>query len=158
GEIEWNVSEQNRGTVCEAIARIKEDDLLINKLPWVENIVILQGDRWSLNATQLLVARRREIIKSLPKISDDEIDDRNKGDFLVKGVTVLQIAWLIAQLITRAARQLPVSQLEVTTLSYSICAIMTFAIIFSKPRDIRTPIRIKAARYPTAQDLVDIAN
>ena len=74
------MSEQNRKTVCETIEGITPDDLRIRERPWLGNMITLQGDRWSLNGPQLRVARGRGIIEKLPKITDDEVDDRNKGD------------------------------------------------------------------------------
>ncbi len=121
-------------------------------------MILFRGDRWVVDAPQLLIARSRGIIEHLPDISEDEVDDRNKGDFLVKGLALGQVTWLVIQLVVRAAKSLPVSQLEILTLAYSACAIVTYLILWSKPQDVKTPITIKATRRPTIEQLIALAN
>lgn len=74
---------------------------------WLAHLKALCGDRWSLNARQLSLARKLHIIKRLPHMTEDEIDGLNKGDIFVKFLAVSQISWLCVQLITRVSRRLP---------------------------------------------------
>jgi hypothetical protein len=83
---------------------------------WLENLRALCGDRWSPDARQLALLRQLGIIDKLPRMTQDEIDDINKGDVFVKFLAVAQISWLCIQLITRVSRQLPTTQLEIVTL------------------------------------------
>ena len=52
---------------------------------------------------------------AFPTISEDEINDRSKGDALSKGIAYLQLAWFIVQIITRAVQGLAITELELTT-------------------------------------------
>ena len=54
-----------------------------------------------------------------PDITEKEIKDRSKGDYLSKGIVVLQTTWFIVQFIARAASKLTITELEVVTLAFS---------------------------------------
>ena len=82
-----------------------------------------------MDASQLLFARECGIIKAIPPIRVEEIDDKNKGDVVVKVLTLVQIVWLIMELAIRAAARLPVSQLEVVTLAFIITSILTYVML-----------------------------
>jgi hypothetical protein len=124
---------------------------------WVPNLRALCGDRWSLNAKQLALARRLRIIDKLPHMTEDEIDDVNKGDVLFKFLAVSQILWLYIQLVTRVSRKLPTTQLEVVTLAFAVISIITYVLLYSRPKDVQTTREMHAARYPTPAELTRIA-
>lgn len=52
--------------------------------------------------------------------------------------------WIIdrKQLVTRAAQSIPISTLEISTLSYVICSFITWGLWWNKPYDIEVPIRV----------------
>ena len=50
-----------------------------------------------------------------PSTTEEEIDDRSKGDALSKGIALLQITWFIIQLIARRVQGLTITELELTT-------------------------------------------
>lgn len=75
-------------------------------------------------------------------LSEDEINDKSKADWLLKTLSVLQISWLILTVLARFALELPLTQLEIVTLAFSVFAIATFIANWWKPKDISTPIRI----------------
>jgi uncharacterized membrane protein len=72
--------------------------------------------------------RRNGTIQWLPEFMEKEILDKSKGDAVVKGIAVVQVVWLIMQVIARAAKGLPTSQLEIAVLAYSACTILTYAL------------------------------
>jgi hypothetical protein len=55
----------------------------------------------------------------------------------------MQVGWLAIQVIARAIQHLEVTLLEVTTLSFVICAIGTFAAWYRKPYDVQTYILLE---------------
>lgn len=120
---------------------------------WYENLSALQGNVWILDACQLLLARKMGIINKLPAVSEDELDDRNKGDFLVKLLALGQVLWLIVQLIARGAKGLVPSQLEIVVLAFSSCTFVTYLLLWSKPQDVKTTIYVPASRYPSMYEL-----
>lgn len=118
----------------------------------------LAKDIWVLDASQLLTARKLGIISKLPDVTEDEIMDQSKSDVLAKTLAVLQIGWLVIQLITRAVRKLPSSQLEIAALAFGISAIVTNGLLYKKPQDVEATRRILATRRPqSAVELSDIA-
>ncbi|KAF8847290.1 hypothetical protein BDZ45DRAFT_665973 [Acephala macrosclerotiorum] len=118
---------------------------------------ICQGDTWIVDANQLFLLRKMDIIQSLPRLSEDSLRDRNKSDELVKLFALGQVLWLVIQLITRLERHLPISQLEIVTLSFAACSVFTYMLLLQKPKDVQTSIDVDAARYPTPEEMVRIA-
>jgi hypothetical protein len=75
--------------------------------------------------------------------SKNEILERAKADSLAKGVTCLQALWLAAQVIGRAAQHLPMTTLEVTTMSFVACMLLSYLCWWSKAQNVEYPIPIK---------------
>jgi hypothetical protein len=71
-----------------------------------------------LNADQLYELRNRSTIQRLPKVSVKQISDKSKSDAFVKGTAILQVLWLVIQVIVRGIKHLPVSQLLTYTFSF----------------------------------------
>ncbi|KAK9773751.1 hypothetical protein AB5N19_13817 [Seiridium cardinale] len=76
-------------------------------------------------------------------LNDDEIADRSKADVLLRILSVLQISWLVLTSVTRGVTALPLTQLEIATLAFSLFAILTFAANWWKPKDISRPIQLQ---------------
>jgi hypothetical protein len=123
---------------------------------WLRNLRALCGDRWSLDGSQLAHARKVGIIEKLPRMTEDEIDDLNKGDVFLKVLAVVQIMWLCIQLITRLSRRLPTTQLEVVTLAFAVTSITTYALLYNRPKDVQTVREVYAIRYPTPAELTQL--
>lgn len=167
GNTVWRPDPINTAVAHTAIATLQmkhlgdESDIrkfLWNPIMWLTNLRVLCGNRWALDANQLLLARELGIIKRLPSISEDEINDLNKSDMFVKSLAVCQISWLCIQLSTRLARGMPTTQLEVVTLAFTVCSILTYCLFHSRPKDVQTVREVEASRYPTPQELIRIAN
>lgn len=56
-------------------------------------------------------------IVELTKITEDEIMDRSNADGLVKSFAILQSSWFLLQTIMRLAQRLPLTTLELATIS-----------------------------------------
>ncbi|KAF9478662.1 hypothetical protein BDN70DRAFT_859672 [Pholiota conissans] len=78
-----------------------------------------------------------------PDITADEIKDRSKGDFISKGLAVLQTSWFLLQCITRWSQKLPLSELEVLTLGFAAMNGITYALWWNKPQDVGKAFRIE---------------
>lgn len=112
-----------------------------------------------LDAERLYLARggdksvlHKPILEHLPSITQDEIDDKSKGDFFIKATALVQVLWLLIQVIIRAARGLVVSQLEIVVLAYSVCTIITYLLCWSKPQGTQIPTVIRLPK-PVIVDL-----
>ncbi|KAF4636260.1 hypothetical protein G7Y89_g1830 [Cudoniella acicularis] len=69
----------------------------------------------------------------------EEIKDRSKADILVKGLAVVQAGWLVVQTIVRRVQSLPISQLELATSAFVLCAITMYWFWLDKPYCINNP-------------------
>ncbi|KAF2440837.1 hypothetical protein P171DRAFT_434593 [Karstenula rhodostoma CBS 690.94] len=146
----WKMDREYRGMVAELLNPPHTLADLATKLH-------LQGSIWVLNAQQLVKARRKRVISRLPQLSEAELGDKNKGDYLVKTLALLQIAWMLAQLVTRWKNKRPVSQLEVMTLSFAACAVVIYALILPRPQGVETPT-VVLGRRATLDKMRSIAN
>jgi hypothetical protein len=125
---------------------------------WLGELRYLCGDRWILDANQLALTRRLGIIDKLPRITEDEINDLNKGDVVVKFLAVSQISWLCVQLVTRLSQNIPITQLELVTLSFAVCSIITYGLFYNRPKDVQTIRETLAVRNPNPVEMARIAS
>jgi len=77
-----------------------------------------------------------------PDITEEEIKDRSKGDYLSKGIVVLQTTWFIVQFLARAASKLTITELEVVTLAFSLLIGIIYYLWWDKPLDVRCSVPI----------------
>lgn len=75
----------------------------------------------------------------LPHIAKEEILDKSKVDELGKLLACAQVTWMIVQVCTRLGLHLPVTTLEVTTVSHVVCALVLYALWWHKPRKVDEP-------------------
>ncbi|KAK8123227.1 hypothetical protein PG984_011897 [Apiospora sp. TS-2023a] len=123
----------------------------------VHKVLDLEGDIWVLNAVQLRYARQQGIISRLCHITQDELTDKGKGDPVTKGLAIIQVIWMIVQLIVRAATNKPSSPLELATLAFATLAFVIYVLLFNHPKDVNTPFYILACRLPVLSEVVQIA-
>ncbi|KAI0861837.1 hypothetical protein F4860DRAFT_159941 [Xylaria cubensis] len=103
------------------------------------------SDRYQvLTGTTLSVAYSWDIGHPLRGLilGREDIEDKSKADWLLKCLAVLQVTWLVLTVIVRGASGLPVTQLEIATVAFSISAIATYAANWWKPKDVSQAIRI----------------
>lgn len=84
---------------------------------------------------------------SMPDLTDADIEDRNKANWFTKSLTIIQVGYFIVQLIGRWAQSLPVTTLELFTLSIVFYAVLTYAAWRPKPFDIQKPIVLPLRPY-----------
>lgn len=99
------------------------------------------------NAVETLTAEKLEVLVTddiidFPKITDDEINDRSKDDIFTKCIILIQTTWFILQFLSRTAKHLPTTQLEVVTSAYAVLNFMTYAFWWHKPLNVRRPFRV----------------
>ncbi|KAI4158311.1 MAG: hypothetical protein LQ342_007547 [Letrouitia transgressa] len=86
-----------------------------------------------------LVFLVKEGYLSLPEITTEEIKDKSKANGLAKLVTCLQALWFVVQCLGRVAQDLPVSILELLTVTYAWCTFAIYAQWGYKPLDVEVP-------------------
>lgn len=123
----------------------------INKIRFLGNI-------WVLNARQLQYARECGIISQLPNIMENELADKGRGDFAAKALALIQVLWLIIQIVVRTATNKPSSPLEVATLAFATLAFIVYVLLFQHPQNLMTPFQVSAQRLPKSVEFRDIHN
>ncbi|KAK0757925.1 hypothetical protein N5P37_009217 [Trichoderma harzianum] len=93
----------------------------------------------------------------MPKIKEEAIDDKSKSDGLVKIIAVLQVLWLVVQLVVRTIEDLHFTQLEITTVAFAATAVIIYSIDFIKPKDVNVPFYIDVEKAVEYDDFVATA-
>ncbi|KAF9446186.1 hypothetical protein P691DRAFT_674166 [Macrolepiota fuliginosa MF-IS2] len=102
------------------------------------------GEEYIGPLTAATLFRRLEYqeITSPMTISQEEIEDKSKGDFFTKLVVTIQTTWFAVQCIGRAAAQLPLTELEIVTLAFAVLNLMIYALWWHKPQNIGVAIPV----------------
>ena len=80
-------------------------------------------------------------------LSRKEILDKSKGDALTKSLAVLQIMYFVLSIIARKSRGISSSQLEVLTLAFATLAVITYLVLWNKPKGIEVPTTIDLVHF-----------
>jgi hypothetical protein len=96
---------------------------------------------------RILVPRELDVLSDAgkirwPSITEAEIQDRSKGDYLSKAFVLVQTSWFIAQCIVRGAYGLAVTELEVATLAFAALSGVTYYLWCHKPLDVRCSVPV----------------
>lgn len=167
GHTKWRLDTTNTVNASIACNELDQGDLddridmrRLVKTPacWLSNLRVLCGDRWYIDAHQLIIARELEIIRKLPDLPLDRLADLDNEDLFVKLLAVSQTTWLFVQLSMRLLRGIPTTQLEVMTMGYALCSATTYILLIRRPKGVQTVIEVEAVRYPTSKELGLIAN
>lgn len=95
-----------------------------------------------LNCSRILALRKTGIAKRLPDISEYEIEDRSKEDGFLRAIAIVQIIWICVQTIVRWVGDLTVTQLEISTFAFAICAVLMYHRSWNKPKGVDIPITV----------------
>ncbi|THU93052.1 hypothetical protein K435DRAFT_670906 [Dendrothele bispora CBS 962.96] len=88
-------------------------------------------------------------------ITENEINDKSKTDFLAKFIAVVQTTWFILQCIARVAEGLVVTDLEVVTVAFALLNIATYVLWWNKPQRVRYPVKVDyCKRHATGKSRV----
>lgn len=94
-----------------------------------------------------LIYLLKEGYLDLPEINSEEISDKSKANLLAKALVCLQTGWFVVQCFGRLAQSLPLTTLELVTVSYVWCTWAIYAQWLKKPLDVTAPtvLRIEAS-------------
>jgi hypothetical protein len=108
-------------------------------------VVLLDGhDRVPVSAKQLEYVVQHKFI-AMPGVTRDEIRDKSKTDGMSRLVNCVQAGWLVLQILGRAGQGLPITTLELSTISTVGCSFTTLWFWRKKPLDIGTPTIIPSS-------------
>lgn len=77
-----------------------------------------------------------------PFVTEEDISERTKGDFLAKFLALLQTTWFVVQCVGRWAAKLIITELEVVTLAFATLNFITYLLWWHKPQNVQMAIRI----------------
>lgn len=60
----------------------------------------------------------------------------------MKILAVVQVFWIMFQVIVRTARRMDVTQLELGTTAFSVCAVFTYSRLFKKPKGVQIAVAL----------------
>lgn len=116
----------------------------------VETLSITPSSQYSnpyhLLASDLVALREASFLTRLPYITTAELNDRNKSDSFVRLIAIVQILWMIIQIIVRAARHLAIFQLEIAVAGLAVCAMTIYGLNWEQPKGVQTPYTLLAYR------------
>lgn len=112
---------------------------------------------WTLDSKQLIKARHCHIIKKLPKISREDLDDKNKSDFMVFLGAVLPLIYAALQFGARRYQDLPSALLEIETMAFVTCAFSLYFVDIKKPMDLNVPFDFPASKDATIRSIKNVA-
>lgn len=79
-------------------------------------------------------------------LEKEDIEDKSKADWLLKTLAILQITWLVLNVIVRHDTGLPISQVEVATVAFATMAVLTYRANWWKPKDVSRPTFLRDFR------------
>jgi hypothetical protein len=100
---------------------------------------VSRSSLYHLTISDILALRKDGSLEKLPSISEEEINDKSKGDSLVRAIAIVQIAWMALQIIARASRRLAISQLEISVLAFTSCAVVIYGLNWERPKGVQVP-------------------
>jgi hypothetical protein len=81
-----------------------------------------------------------------PRIAVEDIEDKSKGDFISKGLVLLQTGWFIAQCIARGSQGLPITELELVTVAFAVLNLVMYVLWWDKPLNVQRAVRVYRKR------------
>ena len=88
-----------------------------------------------------------------PSITEEEIQDRSTGDYLLKAIVLVQTSWFITQCIVRGTYRLEVTELEVATIAYVVLTGVIYFLWWKKPLDVRYSIPVYLLKDDEQEDV-----
>lgn len=111
---------------------------------------------YHLVASNILALREASLLTKLPSITQEEISDKSKSDGLIRAITVIQIVWMMVQIIVRASRNLTISQLEISVLAFASCAIVLYGLNWEKPKGVQVPYTLMTYQGPIPRSFLPL--
>ena len=108
-----------------------------------------------LTAFEVLRLRDAGLLDHLPYLSEDELNDKSKGDSFVRVVAVAQILWMVIQIVVRGIKYLAVSQLEIGVLAFASCAVLIYGVNWWKPKGVQTPMAILLYEHEIPASIIE---
>ncbi|KDQ55319.1 hypothetical protein JAAARDRAFT_692072 [Jaapia argillacea MUCL 33604] len=110
--------------------------------------VLVQGTGKAEVPLKLILPKDLKKLAELPPVTEAQIQDKGKRDALSKGVILVQTMWFILQCLGCAIENLPITELEIATLAFTVLNLATYWFWWDKPVDVRCPYPVHELRAP----------
>jgi hypothetical protein len=100
------------------------------------NLSRLKWRYWALNFEQLV--RIFDELGDIHEIHASQLEKLDRGGKLVKVLALVQVAYLILQLIGRKVGGLASAQIEIAALAFAACSIITYLLYWNRPQGVET--------------------
>jgi len=102
------------------------------------NLQRLQSSNyWALDSVQWWRCKDYGVA-TLDDVPQDQLQRLDRGGTLVKSLALLQVSYLIVQLVARKLGDLPSTQLEITALAFAASSIITYLLYWNRPQGVET--------------------
>jgi hypothetical protein len=88
-------------------------------------------------------------------ITEEEIEDKSKGNTLSKGLVLLQTGWFSLQCISRLVRHLPLTVLELETVGFAVLSLVSYVLWWHKPLDVQCAFPVRIQSTPEGQSTAE---
>ncbi|KAI0059779.1 hypothetical protein BV25DRAFT_1918174 [Artomyces pyxidatus] len=85
--------------------------------------------------------------------TDEEIRKWSQSDVLSKTLAVVQTLWFVVQVIARRIEGLPITQLEIMTLAYTVITVAMYVAWWDKPQNVGGPVRVAVKQLPWLEEV-----
>jgi hypothetical protein len=93
----------------------------------------------------IMELRRNGFLETLSTITADRLNDMSNGDTFTKAAAVGQVSWMVIQVIMRAAKGLPITQLEITACGLAASTFLTYLLWWDKPQAVTSVTELRAS-------------
>ncbi|KAH8904224.1 hypothetical protein BR93DRAFT_971286 [Coniochaeta sp. PMI_546] len=94
-----------------------------------------------LNAVQIVVAQALGVLDGGPSLTAEDIEDKGKSNIFIKGFAAAQLFWFATRIAIQLFRNQPLTQLELATFTYVLCALASYIFFWSKPQGVERPVQ-----------------
>ena len=97
-------------------------------------------------------------VLDLPTVPARQLEALNRSDTLVKALALVQINYLIVQLVARKLDSLSSAQLEIGALAFSVLSLITYVLYWNRPQGVGGIHILKPNCAPSEDELRGISS
>ncbi|TFK49646.1 hypothetical protein OE88DRAFT_1632974 [Heliocybe sulcata] len=93
---------------------------------------------------------------SCTRLTEEELADKGKKDWLSKTFAVVQTVWFVLQCIARAVEGRALSEMEVGTCAFAFFSAVTYGLWWNKPQAVKYPFKVPISRSREEHDISSV--
>jgi hypothetical protein len=122
------------------------------------SMVVLKGERLVklLHDQESILGQSGQTPLGASLPTEADILDSSKSDRFAKSVTILQVSYFCISCFVRLGRHLPITLLELGTLGFAACSLVSYSTLFKKPRGINTTVTLPDLKLGACRSAANI--